>query len=91
MTFAPDIINLAVTTNDYFDELKVGAITDIIQENGNFLIYRIIEVNKLPISQFKTAITFSVLAQQKYEAVREFAEKAKKEHNIKVEIMQEEK
>jgi len=91
VTFTPDIINLPVTTNDYFDELKVGAITDIIQENRNFLIYRIIEVNKLPISQFKTAITFTVLAQKKYEAVREFAEKAKKEHNIKVEIIQEEK
>jgi len=38
----------------------------------------------------KASIVHSLLAQKKFQALREFAEKAKKEHNIKVEIIQEE-
>ena len=87
----PNPIILNVDKNDYFSELKVGAVSDIIEENGSFFIYKVVDVKKLPLSDVKTSIRYAIYAQKQSQAFSDFAEKAKKEHNIEVEIFQEEK
>jgi len=88
---SPKPFFLFTSKNDYFESFKIGTVSNIDQENGNFLIYKIVNVDKLPLSRIKTSIVHSVLAKKQFQAISDFAEKAKKEHNIKVEIIQEEK
>ncbi|HEX9666500.1 MAG TPA: peptidyl-prolyl cis-trans isomerase [Thermodesulfobacteriota bacterium] len=89
--FSPNPIMLNVDKNDFFQELKVGAVSDIIEDKGQFLIYKVIEVKHLPLSQVKNSIRYSIYAKKQSQAVSDFAEKAKKERNMNVEIFQEEK
>jgi len=88
---SPKAFFLTTNKNNYFNSFETGTVSDIInQENGNFLIYKIVDVVKLPPLRVKASIINTLLKQKRFQALREFAEKAKKEHNIKVEIIQEE-
>lgn len=88
---SPKDINLTIDKNNYFRELRVGSISDIVEVNGSYVIYKTIKVRKIPLSKVKTAISYSVIAMKLSQAYSDFAEKVKKENNIKVAIIQEEK
>lgn len=88
---SPKAFFLTSNKNNYFNSFETGTVSDIInQENGNFLIYKIVDVVKLPPLRVKASIINSLLTQKKLQALRELAEKAKQEHDIKVEIIQQE-
>jgi hypothetical protein len=88
---SPNPVSLSLDKNDYFQELKDGEISDIIQDRGKFLIYKVIQVQKLPIGQLKNSIKASIFAKKLSHAYSDFAEKAKKEHKIDVQIFQEDR
>ncbi len=73
--------------NDRFIGKEIGSVSEIIQEGNNFVILKLTEVKELPFSLTAPAIKNSIIATKRAQAVHNFAEKAKNENNIKVEIL----
>ena len=82
-------INLTIDKNDYFDSLKIGEVSKVVPEKGKFVIYKIVDIKKLPLSQVKPSIAFALVALQRSQAFEELAENLKNEYDIKVEIVKE--
>jgi hypothetical protein len=77
--------------NDLFSGKAVGAISDVIQEGNKFKILKLVETKDIPLNKVKQFIKYNILAKRRADAMHEFAEKIKKENNIKVEILEESK
>jgi foldase protein PrsA len=71
-----------------FSGNEIGSISQIIQEGNEFKILKLVNVREIPLSRAKQAIKYNLVARKKADAIHEFAEKVKKEHNIKVEILE---
>jgi len=67
---------------------EVGSVSEVIQEGNTFVIIKLTEVKEIPLDKTAPAIKYSIIASKRAQAVHNFAEKAKDENNIKVEILQ---
>lgn len=76
--------------NDYFNSFEIGTVSDVVKDNGNFSIYKIVDIYRIPLSSVHSSIANIVEAKRKYNAIKEFAEKARKEDNIQVVMIKEE-
>lgn len=73
--------------NERFIAKEIGSVSEIIQEGNNFVILKLTEVKEIPFNKTAPAIKYSIIATKRAQAVHNFAEKAKNENNIKVEIL----
>jgi hypothetical protein len=87
----PEPFYLTNDKNDNFKSFEVGTVSDVIKDNGNFSIYKVVDIYRIPLSTVKSSIAYTIEAMKKYNAVREFAEKARKENKIEVVMIKEEK
>jgi hypothetical protein len=76
--------------NDNFKSFEVGTVSEVIKDNGNFSMYKVVDIYRIPLSTVKSSIAYTIEAMKKYDAVREFAEKARKENKIEVVMIKEE-
>ena len=74
--------------NNQFMGKEVGSVSEVIQEGNKFIILKLTETKDIPLDKAKQAIKYTVAAKKRAQAVHEFAEKAKNENNIKVEIIE---
>ena len=74
--------------NERFSGKEIGSISEIIQEGSNFIILKLTEVKEISLGGTSPAIKHTLIAKKRGEAVHNFAEKAKNENNIKVEILE---
>jgi len=73
-----------------FDKIEVGAITEIIEDGGQFKILQITDVRKIPLEKVSNPIKHRILARKTGKMLQEKVDEMKKENNIKVEIIAEE-
>ena len=73
--------------NERFIGKEIGSVSEIIQEGNNFVILKLTEVKEIPFNKTKQAIKYALIATKRSQAIHNFAEKAKNENNIKVEIL----
>jgi hypothetical protein len=74
--------------NKLFDKNEVGSVSEVIQEGKQFKILVITSVREIPLAKAKNPIKYTILAKRRGQAVGEFAQKLKKENNVKIEILQ---
>ena len=74
--------------NNQFMGKEVGSVSEVIQEGNKFIILKLTETKDIPLDKAKQAIKYTVAAKKRAQAVHEFAEKAKNENNINVEIIE---
>ncbi len=74
--------------NNQFMGKEVGSVSEVIQEGDKFIILKLTETKDIPLDKAKQAIRYTVAAKKRAQAVHDFAEKAKNENNIKVEIIE---
>ena len=82
---------LPIDKNHYFKSFEIGTVSDVVKDDGNFSIYKVVDIYRIPLSQVNSSIANIVEAKRKYNAVMEYAEKARKENNIDVVMIKEEK
>lgn len=73
--------------NKYFPELNINEISQPISERDKFNIYQIIDVETMPYKRLSRRIKYHFLNEQKIKALEEYVNKAKQEHNIKIDIV----
>jgi hypothetical protein len=74
--------------NDLFAGKPVGSVSDVIKEGNKFVILKVTEVKELPLEKASQAIKYTVAAKRRSQAMHDYAEKAKKDNNITVEIIE---
>jgi len=74
--------------NDRFIGKEIDSVSEIIEEGNRFVILKLTEVKDIPLAKAKHAIKYTIAAKKRAQAVNDFAEKAKNENNIKVEIIE---
>jgi|GEM_PF-1092851 len=74
--------------NKVFSGNEIGSVSQIIEEGEEFKILKLVNVKEIPLSKAKQAIKYNLVARKRADAIHEFAEKVKKEHKIKVEILE---
>ncbi len=77
--------------NELFKGKEVGSISEVIQEEKKFIILKLTEAKPVPVTRLQQDAKFNIRASKKTKAIHDFAEKAKDENNIKVEILEVEK
>lgn len=93
-SYSKDNVQIEVTNitnnrkyNDYFTEFKVNEISNLQSERNKFNIYQITDVHILSFSRAKRNIRYHFVNEQKASAIQQELEKAKKEHNFIIEII----
>jgi hypothetical protein len=74
--------------NDVFAGKEVGSVSEVITEGNKFVILKLTEVKEVPLDKAKQAIKYTVAAKKRAQAVHDYAEQAKKDNNISVEILE---
>jgi uncharacterized protein YcfL len=82
---------LPIDKNDYFKSFEIGTVSDVVKDSGSFSVYKIVDIYRIPLSKVQSSIVNIVDAKKKYNAVREFAEKARNQDNIEVVMIKGEK
>ncbi len=77
--------------NERFIGKEIGSVSEIIQDGNKLMILKLTEVKEIPLERTKQAAQYSIKASKKTNAIHDFAEKARDENNIKVEILEVEK
>src|SRR3990172_12616 len=77
--------------DERFKGKEVGSISEVIQEGKKFIILKLTDVKQVPVTRSQQAAKYSIMASKRAKAIHDFAEKAKDENNIKVEILEVEK
>jgi foldase protein PrsA len=72
-----------------FDKIEVGAISEIIEDGGQFKILQITDVRQVPLQKVSNAIKQRIIARKTGKMIQEKVDEMKKENNIKVEIIAE--
>jgi PPIC-type PPIASE domain len=78
---------LTTDMNDHFNSFEIGTVSEIIRDSGNFTIYKVVNLYRFSLSSVKPPIMYAIQAKKRDQAVKEFAEKARKENHIKVVII----
>ncbi|MCI0454998.1 MAG: peptidyl-prolyl cis-trans isomerase [Candidatus Dadabacteria bacterium] len=74
--------------NDLFAGKEVGSVSEVITEGNKFVILKLTEVKEVPLDKAKQAIKYTVAAKKRAQAIHDYAEQAKKDNNISVEILE---
>jgi hypothetical protein len=74
--------------NDLFSGKEVGSVSEVIKEGNKFVVLKLVEVKEVPLDKAKQAIKYTVAAKKKAQAIHDYAEKAKQDNNITVEIIE---
>ena len=69
----------------HFHVTEVGKISKPVDQQNNIVIYVIFKADVKPLDALKKNIKYSLLNEQKRNAIDDYIEKTKKENNIKVE------
>jgi len=67
---------------------EIGSISEVIQDGNKFTILKLTEVKEIPFARTQRVAKLSIKASKKAKAIHNFAEKAKEENNIKIEVLQ---
>jgi hypothetical protein len=74
--------------NKLFEGKGVGAVSDVIEQHNRFIVIKLMDQKEVPIDQVRQTIIRELIAEKRKNAVKEYAEKLKKENNIQVEIIE---
>ena len=77
--------------NERFIGKEIGSISEVIQDGNKYTILKLTEVKEIPFARTQQAAKLSIKASKKAKAIHNFAEKAKDENNIKIEVLQQKK
>ncbi len=76
--------------NNNFDKLEVGEVSDLIpHKKHGYLLRKIVDIRKISLDKVRAPIKYALIAKKKAQAVKDYAEKLKKEHHIKVRVVEE--
>ena len=74
--------------NNNFDKLEVGAVSNLIpHKKHGYLVRKIVDIRKISLDKVRAPIKHALIAKKKAQAVKDYAEKLKKEHNINVRVV----
>ena len=74
--------------NDKFSGKEIGSVSEVIKEGNKFVILKLTEVKEFPLEKAKQAIKYAVALKKRAQALHDYAEQAKKDNNITVEILE---
>ena len=74
--------------NSYFPVKDVGEVSPVINRDNRYQVLKIVSINTIPLGMEQNAIRYSILALRRGQLVRDYADKIKKEHNFKIEILE---
>lgn len=70
-----------------FDSYDVGNVSNIYERFNHFVVLKIIDVKRIPLSEVKMGIQQAIIASRKKDPIRKNVEKLKNENDIVVEIL----
>jgi len=73
--------------NDLFDSFDIGNVSDVKERSNQFIILKIIDVQKVPLPIARKRIVQTILELERKNAVNDYIENLKKEKDIKVKIL----
>ena len=74
--------------NKLFSGKEIGSVSEVIQQGDKFEIIKLTQVRDIPLARAKQSMKFALKATKNNQAIHDYAEKLKKENNIKVEILE---
>lgn len=75
---------LTARHKDVFKGKEAGAVSDIIEDRGEFKVLKLLEKNEMPFEHVKNGIKYTLMHQKREEAVAELVEKLKKEKKVEI-------
>lgn len=72
--------------NRFFKELKPGAVSELINNEGKYYIYKVADTNQLPTPDVKRRLRLEKEAEKKRKAINNLVEKIKQTGDYKVEM-----
>ena len=73
----------------HFKNMEIGTVSEVIgKPDGTFSVLKIVKVKEIPFNKTKSSIKYTLEARQKTLMYERYAQKAKTENNIEVEIIE---
>lgn len=73
--------------NNLFQKKEPGQISKVVEENGQFKVFTIMDVRSIPFVKAQKSLQYNVMARKRGRIIDDLVEKIKKDNNITVEII----